>query len=172
MISMNRMVLKFLLFMVCCSSLWAANLPLSQFLLNNYAQNVDQWLSPQDPQYKTPLLSKSYQKKRFNEFYNHLYATADDALSPWSKGFVSEVLNKDPSILAEQEKYLEEYSNQNKDPKQLGYGENFHPYPLKWIEHIANNIDMTQFGLPMKYIANNRPIVVRNTAFQFTLSFS
>lgn len=162
------MIQKYLLtlftvfFSLYCFSISAANVPISLFPLANYSQDINVWLSPKDPEYKKLLLSADYQKKRMDQFYKHTFSTAKNAYSPWSKNFVSTVLDKNPGVLTMQQNALLAFSNQNKKPKNVGYGQNFHPLPEKWIKTIADNIEMSSFNLPIKYRENNRAIVVKN----------
>jgi len=152
-----------LVFVIFCPVVLAENFPAALFPLDNYQQDVDAWLSPQDPQYSKSLLTPAYQKERLKVFHQHLFSTSSDAASPWSKGFVSQVLNKNPGVLASVKDSLMEYSNQSKSEKNIGCGENFRPHEPTWITAIAGNIDLKQFILPIKYKSENRAIVVKNT---------
>lgn len=148
---------------LCCFSTLAANVPISLFPLSNYSQDIDAWLSPKDPEYKKPLLPSEYQKQRMEQFYKHTFSTDKNAYSPWSKKFVTALLNKDPGVLVMQQNVLLAFSNKDKSSKNTGYGENFHPYTQKWIDTIANNINISLFNLPIKYQEGNRGIIVKNT---------
>lgn len=146
------------------SSLFALNLPLTLFPLDAYNQNVDYWLPPDDPNYKTPLVPIDYQTQRLKDFYKRTFSTSANALSPWSENFVTQLLANKPNIISLQEKLLTQFSNANKTSDKLGYGENYRPYSENWIKKIADNIDLSQLNASQKFPATHRAIVIKNTA--------
>lgn len=55
------------------------------------------------------------------------------------------------------------FNNQSKPDNQIGYGENFRPYTVDWINNIANNINLAQFD-NLTYQPNRRAIAIENLA--------
>lgn len=164
---MHKKTIIFSLFLISnliCTIALAENLPITLFPLKHYDQNVDRWLSPQDPQYKKPLLTESYQKDRLKQFYDHVFSSSDDGASPWSPKFVSAVINKAPGILDSVKSSLTGHSNRNKSERGIGYGQNFRPHGVAWMRSIINNVALDQFTLPMAYKPERRAIVTRNTS--------
>jgi len=112
------------------------------------------------PDYNSSLISQKDQLKRLQEFYQHYFATGPNAKSPWDEKFVQKLLNQDIRIL--ENNLLETFSNHNKEPQYIGYGENFRPLDNAWINRIANNMNPKQFALPLKFNADNRGIAIAN----------
>lgn len=130
----------------------AASIPLEIFSLKNYDQNVDQWLKPNDPNYKKSLLDPGYQETRLQDFYNHYFSTDKNSPSPWNQRFVENKsrdkagsidskANNFEKIFEIQKKLLKDFSNDDSSSN-IGYGENFRPYNKHWIKKIENNMDM------------------------------
>ena len=138
------------------------DVPINLFPIEKYNQDVDHWLPPDAPDYKTPLLSKEYQQQRLADLYRHLYSTEADGLSPWSATFVATYLKSDPSVLAVQQQAISNFGPQE-DPNKMGYGENFHPYLPTWIQTISTNMNLDQFAAPLSFNAAQRGIIVQNT---------
>lgn len=145
---------------------FADELPISLFPVEHYDQNIDHFLSPESPTHTKPLpgLTPAYQKARLADFQAHIFSTHADAASPWSPHFVTQILQKNPGILASLKDSLATYSNRNKTEKEIGYGENFRAHDPDWITSIAENIDFAAFAPPIPYQANHRAIVVHNTS--------
>lgn len=159
-----RYCLGFIVLIIHCAAAWAVDVPISLFPLANYSQDVDHWLPPQDSQYRTPLLTPQMQQARLQDFYNHTFASGVEALSPWSETFVNKVLQQAPGLLAGQRSLVKGFSNEDKDAKNMGYGENFRPYPQSWIDSIAANMQLKQFEGELRYKPQRRGILVQNTA--------
>src|SRR3989338_5425922 len=70
----------------------AAIVPISLFPLDRYNQNIESWIKPNLPENSKSLVSKVYQQKRMEDFYNHTFATGTNAQSPWDRNFVQRVL--------------------------------------------------------------------------------
>lgn len=135
----------------------------SLFPINNYNQNVDDWIKPQSSSYNTPLLTPEQQKMRMKELYQHEYSTDADALSPWSEHYIQMLTNSAPpsDLKSIEETAILRYSNRNKLPAQITYGENFRPYDESWIAHIAENMNLAQFQVPLSYQPNQRAIATQ-----------
>lgn len=155
--------LIFCLIFFCSSTSFAgSSLPIQNFSLDNYNQDVDHWISPNNPEYDKPLLTENFQKQKLEEYYRHYFDSSKKGLSPWSKNYMTEML-QEQNILDDQQKRIETFDNQNKDPEKIGYGENFRAYPLTWIDKIKQNMNLSQFEHPFKFSQQNRGILVQNT---------
>lgn len=144
-------------------SAYLLEIPLSIFPLQNYEQNIEKWINPNDNNYKKPLVDKSYQEKRFEDLKNHYFVTGKNSLSPWDENYVNQVFGKSPSIKEHEQKLLERFNNDNKSPEELGYGINYRPLDKEWIERITHNISLDAFENPLKYKSQQRAILVQNT---------
>lgn len=129
------------------------------FPLDRYAQKVDAWIKPSDPHYETLLLSPDAQKKKSEQFYEHFVG----ALSPWSPEYVNQQIHAGApkEIKTLQQAEIEKFGNQNKPENKIGYGVNFHPYSIAWIQRIAKNMQVSQFS-QLSYQAKNRGIAIDN----------
>jgi hypothetical protein len=158
-------ILKTLL-ITALGAAWSGTLQadtISLFPLDNYNQNISQWIKSTGPDYDKPLLNSEQQQTRLAEFYNHYFSS--DGLSPWSPGYINSILQQTaPNDLATVEKNLvATFDNQNKDAAHIGYGENFHPYSQAWIDTIATNTNLSQFNQPLSYNGANRAIIIHNS---------
>lgn len=129
---------------------------LSIFPLDHYDQNISHWISPTNPNYDQPLISKAAQQAHFNDFYEHDFGGE----SPWDAKNMAEIL-KQKDFSAEVMKKLNQFDNQNKTPSEIQYGENFQASSEEWIQKIRNNIDLSQLN-GLHYQANHRGITVQN----------
>lgn len=141
MFQKKQLQVSFLIAVICMMpfSVKAEQPLLTLFPLDRYTQKVDAWIKPSDPNYETPLLSSEIQKKKAEQFYEHFAGS----LSPWHQAYVN------PHIIhaeATQKAAIEKFGNQNKSKNQLGYGVNFRPYPIAWIQKIENNMRLSQFS--------------------------
>lgn len=140
----------------------AVDVPISLFPISDYSQNLSQWLKPSDPAYNKRLLSDIYQKQRLLELYNHLYSTNTiTSSSPWDSGYVNKIFQQQPGLKTFEENLLKLFSNKDKDPNDIGYGENFRPHDLQWIDNIDKNMDINQFS-HLIYSKRNRAITITN----------
>ncbi|WP_375329858.1 SH3 domain-containing protein [Candidatus Tisiphia endosymbiont of Nemotelus uliginosus] len=129
------------------------------FPIENYSQNINDWINEKSPDYDTPLLSPDVQKKHLEKLYKHNYGD----LSPWDKQYVKQLLHiATPNDIATIiQNRLIEFSNKDKTVNGIGYGGNFRPYKEGWINAISANIDITQF-CNLTYQASNRAIAIDN----------
>lgn len=163
----NTSIIKLLIaivfsFSLCISQTFAIDVPISLFPIKNYDQNIDHFLKPSDSNYHTRLLSKDYQMRRFQEFYQHTFSTDQDAKSPWSEGYVTRVIHQTPDLASIENGLLNTYDNTGKSGKNIGYGENFRPYLSQWIQKIRENMNIRQFTPAFQFSPQQRGIMVRN----------
>lgn len=140
------------------SSSYYSSVPISLFPIDNYNQQVSNWIPPSTADYQKPLVSSQYQKKRAAEFY----ARSFGSLSAWSSKYIQNLLDESPSIQTLEEQYISTYSNINKTPNELGYDENFRLHSKKWIKEIANNMRLEQLTPPLQFNATKRGICINN----------
>lgn len=138
---------------------FAVDVPIHDFPLNNYSQNINDYLPENSSDYSTPLLSEKYQKAQLQQFYNHYYASDTQGLSPWSEQMVKSVL---PIIKTIELQFLEDFNNQNKAPNERHYSENFKEQNSLWWNKIKHNMALDT--LQTSYFkAENRAIAVNNS---------
>lgn len=128
---------------------------LTLFPIEHYDQHVTKWINPDSTDYNTALLTPEIQQKHFKLFYEHNYGE----LSPWNKNFVNSVLAQD--IILIQQELSNKYNNRGKVGNDIGYGENYRPYPPAWADQIADNMDIAQF-INLSYKDDNRVIAIDN----------
>ncbi len=152
---------RYILLLLLCLNNALAAAPLSLFPIDHYDQEISHWLNPNAPGYEQPLLSKTVQQQRMAQFLRHYIGTE----SPWDAQHMSRLLEAAPpdDFKSATEALLQLYSNHNKSSDEIGYGENFRPYPASWIAHIAANIDLKQLA-NLSYQPQNRAIAVENLA--------
>lgn len=136
-------------------------LPITIFPLNNYDQNIDDWIKPDQQDYDQELLSKEYQKQKRQDFYLHYFESNKNGLSVWSKNYVEEKLAKEPTPYQQTQESLNDF-NYNNDPSKEIYGENFLPYNSSQIKQITDKIPLESIK-NHTYKATNRAIVTTNT---------
>lgn len=142
------------------TSILAANVPISLFSLKNYSQDINKWLKHSN--YNKRVMSVDYQQYRLKEFYNHLYSTdGTNASSPWSGKYVNKLFRQQPNLTTLEKNLVLWFSNKDKDPAHIGYGENFRPHTLQWINNIKENMNINQFS-NLTYNANSRAIAIAN----------
>ena len=141
---MIRLLLGF--FTLFSISLGFANEELiSLFPINHYDQSVNTWINPNDTQ---PLLSPDIQKKHFLLFQKKY-------LSPWDAEFINHLLTQSPP---DDMKSIEK-DTLNNFQKNLGFGENFRPHSLEWLQLIKENIALNPLK-QLSYQKNNRAITI------------
>ncbi|PJD92779.1 MAG: hypothetical protein CK424_04160 [Legionella sp.] len=137
----------------------AVDVPLYDFSMAGYSQNVDHYLSPQDDRYMKPLISTEYQQTQTQQFYQHYYADDAEGLSPWSEQFVAAVL---PQVYAQELSILDQFNNLNKPFNEKHYAENFKEHDEVWWQTIKTNMDLPAL-IMAKFQPEHRAIAVANT---------
>lgn len=132
---------------------------INQFPLNNYNQDISAWINPNDADYNKPLLTTEVEQQRQDEFYNHYFGTE----SPWTASYVNPIFHQSApdDLKSLEQNILDFFSNQNKSAENIGYGENFLPYPENWLNAIAKNVNLAQFN-NLSYQEKNRAIAIEN----------
>lgn len=132
------------------------------FPLDNYDQTIAHWINPSDPGYDNRLFNATIQQQRFETFFNHYYGTK----SPWSPVYINTLLHHGSEHIKQIEfSIIHDFTNENKMPAEIAYGENFHPYTLNWIQAIKSNMQLMQFD-DISYQTNHRGIAVENSALR------
>jgi len=158
---MKRFV-KFVILVMLCNMVLAHDL-ISLFPIENYNQDISSWIKPADPDYDRPLISSVYQQERYDEFYEHYYASDPDGLSPWSRDFVNgQLVQADgKDIITLESQILVNFYIHGNNPKKTGYGMNYRPYATDWYQKLADSMSLGD-NVSLTYIPENRAIAVTN----------
>ncbi len=151
------MVFAFSLLSIAVS--YAMEVPIYDFSIQAYTQNISEYLPADASDYATPLLKPGYQASQLEQFYKHYYASDSSGLSPWSEVMVKSVL---PFVKKIQLKRLEEFDNQNKAPAERHYAENFKEHDEAWLANIRQNMDLDTLD-GAEFNENNKAIATSNT---------
>ncbi|MGF6774694.1 hypothetical protein P3T18_007214 [Paraburkholderia sp. GAS199] len=136
----------------------------SLFPMTGYDQNVDHWLEPDSAGYDTPFLSEVEQQAHLRALFARYFGTGTNAPSPWNPAYVTLRVYRQQGadIAALQQRRLERFDNDGKSGAALGYGENFRPHDKAWIDAIAQNMNVAQFGQTVAYQPQRRAIATGN----------
>ncbi len=137
-------------------------LPITIFPLENYDQNIDNWLKPDQEDYDTSLLTKQYQEQRHQDFYRHFYASNKQGLSPWSQNYVEAKFLEQPTFYQQIEETLSNFNNDSDDANKKIYGENFRLYSEFRIKKVVSQIPIQSLK-NLTYNSQNRAIIIANT---------
>lgn len=150
----------FLLGIALCwyANSYAMEVPIYDFPLQAYNQDINYYLSKDSADYQQPLLKAEYQQKQLQQFINHYYSSDAQGLSPWSESLVQNLLSKVPDL---EQTLLEEFDNQRQDPSNYHFGENYKPHDASWLNKIKTNMNWAEFTAT--YRPQNRAIIVQNT---------
>lgn len=155
---MNNLLKAVLIAITChLSALFAADMPIEDFPIENYSQQVTDYLPPNAKDYSNSLLTKEYQSLQFKQFYNHYYSTKAQSLSPWSKTMVNTIL---PEVKKVQLELLDDFSNKNGQPTH--FGENYKIHDDKWLAKITKNMALDHLN-SLSFNTTHRAIVTNNT---------
>lgn len=154
---------RFLYILICVIVLpcYADNNTMTFFPIENYSQDIHQWLSPSEPDYHKNLLDKSYQQKRFTELKHTYFGTEPQDNAVWSAAYVTYVLEKNPDLQQSIRGMLDRFDNRQQADKTLVYGPNYRQYPSAWIQDIQKSIDISSLHA-LHYSSNNRAIATEN----------
>lgn len=133
----------------------AIDVPIYEFPIKNYSQNIEDFISYDTENYYTPLVDKNLQHLKAQEFYNHYFAGDSKGLSPWNKSMVKVIL---PLVKASETENLADF---NQEKNNQHYGENFKEHDDKWLKSIKNNMQLD--SIDSAYKKQNRAIAINNT---------
>lgn len=137
----------------------AMEVPVYDFALQPYNQDVHKWFPSDSGEYSKPLVSKSYQKQQLKEFYRHYYASDSQGYSPWSRSMVTSIL---PEVKQAQLQLLQQFDNQDKPLNLRHYAENFKEHDAHWLQNLRHNMRINQLN-NTEFSAENRSIALRDT---------
>ena len=138
---------------------FAIEVPIYDFSINAYSQNINDYLPEDSPDYLTPLLKPEYQASQLKEFYNHYYASDSKGLSPWSEQMVNSIL---PLVKKIELEIFDDFDNRNQDASKQHYAENFKAHNEVWLERIKQNMDLSAVDYS-EFKEKNRAIAITNT---------
>ena len=148
------------LLMIVLSTSFAVEVPIEDFSIKAYPQNINEYLPPDSADYNQALLSSEYQQTQVQQFFNHYYASDNKGLSPWSESMIRAVL---PSVKKIELALLDEFDNQQQGPAQQHYGEHFKEHDEIWLNKMRTTMALE--GLESQtFNPQNNAIVVTNTA--------
>lgn len=136
---------------------------ISLFPIEDYDQNVADFVDASAPDYNQPLLSPAQQNQRMQEFYSHYFSSSGEDRSPWNETYVDLFYNAAPpyDLKSTELSIIAWLSNKGKSASAIGYGENFRPHTDAWIDAIQSNMNLDQFS-GSTYSAARRGITVIN----------
>lgn len=147
---------------------YADNSDMTLFPIEDYSQNVNQWVNPSLPGYYQNLLSKDYQQKKLSELVHEYFGTDPQDNSPWSSQYIRVLLNqpnKKNHIVYAIKKILEQFDNSRQSGNTLVYGANYRLYNSHWIDAIEKNIRLSELN-HLHYSPQNRAIAVENLSLR------
>ena len=133
---------------------FAVNIPREQFPIENYSQNIHQYISPEQSNYHQRLLTPEAQKSRLKQFYQHYYASDANGLSPWSAALVNAVL---PKVKKEEQGILNSFNQPGH------YTENFRAHEKTWFPKLKKNSNLDSLNNTV-FNTKNRAMIINNTA--------
>lgn len=137
---------------------YAFEVPIYDFSIKSYTQNINDHLSPESADFLTPLLKPEYQTEQLKQFYNHYYSSDAQGLSPWSEQMVKSLL---PIVKKIELEILDDFDNQ-KAGVYRHYAENFKEHDEVWLNHIRQNMNSSVLD-SLEFNAGNKAIAVANT---------
>ncbi|TAL63246.1 MAG: hypothetical protein EPN84_05280 [Legionella sp.] len=137
----------------------AIEVPIFDFSIKSYSQNINDYLPSNSDDFLTPLLKPEYQEAQLQEFYNHYYSSGAKGLSPWSEPMVKSIL---PLVKKIELEILDDFDNQNKEVTKRHYAENFKEHGKKWWDHIKQNMHLDALD-STEFMMENRAIATANT---------
>lgn len=137
----------------------AMEVPIYDFPIKSYIQDIKDHFPPDSVDYSAPLLKPDYQVSQLHQFITHYYASDATALSPWSEKMVTSVL---PFVKKSQLKIIDEFDNQSKAPAERHYAENFKEHDEVWLEKIKQNMVLDALDT-IEFKEENKAIATTNT---------
>lgn len=158
----------FALAIFTCSYVYAGSDNMKIFPLDNYSQNVDEWINPVLANYTQSLLDTDYQEQRLTQLKHTYFGTLNNDNSPWSEGHIKYVLNsqtESKNIYNGVKSSLADFDNSHQDTKHISYAMNYRPHTQIWWDKISANTNFTQFQ-NLNYNKKNRAIAVTNLSLR------
>ncbi len=156
-----NLIKPFLSILLCLfvSVSFAMEVPVYDFSIKAYTQNIGDHLPSDSDDYSAALLTPEYQAGQLQQFYNHYYASDAKGLSPWSEQMVKSIL---PVVKKIEPQIVEDFDNQNKAATERHYAENFKEHDEVWLNKIKQNMD---FGAleSIEFNDKNKAIAITNT---------
>ncbi|MBN9226396.1 MULTISPECIES: SH3 domain-containing C40 family peptidase [Legionella] len=160
LVTLKYMSRRFLLLGIFfLSAACATEVPIYDFSIKPYSQNINDYFPSDSDDYELPLLKPEYQAAQLLQFYNHYYADSPEGLSPWSERMVVATL---PTVKKIELEILKEYDNQNKANEERHYAENFKEHDALWLNRIQRNMDLPAIET-LAFNEKNKAIAVNNT---------
>jgi len=107
--------------------------------LKNYDQDISHWIKKSEKDFNVDLMPEKVQEIRLQELFTHYYGEK----SPWNKNYINKVLQhkiKDTEL-----DKIKKFNNKIHSTDKAGFGMNYKPYDIKWLNKIKSNINMSQF---------------------------
>lgn len=155
-----RRLFSFILSCFFITKIFAAEVPIFDFPLENYNQAVDSHFHPQDSDYETPFLSRKYQLEQIKIFFLHNFDSSSTGLSPWSANYINGVM---PFLKSTELEILNNFDNSDKPSTMIHYKSNFKRQDSDWIPLLANKMRLPALE-HLQYNPDHRAIIVANTA--------
>lgn len=140
------------------TSSFANNERIKLFPIEHYDQDISHWIVDNKDADK-PLISAEEQQHRFTIFKDHYFGER----SPWHPSFIQKLLRQAPpnDIKSLEALLLTHFNNKNKPGDKIGYGENFRAHDEAWINHLEENMQVSQLQTD-SYQAAQRAIATTN----------
>lgn len=156
---MMRCFFLVLSILISAQGAFAVDVPLYDFSIAPYSQDVETYLPSHSPDYQKRLLSADYQQKQFDVFYRRYFKSGPQGLSPWSEALVEAVL---PQVMLIETQVLAAFDNRMMREKDKHYAGNMKPHDFKWLGQLEEKMNLTQFK-EEHYQASKRAIAIQNT---------
>lgn len=138
---------------------FAMEVPVYDFSIKAYTQNINEHLPPDSEDYSSALLKPDYQALQLQQFFNHYYTSDSNGLSPWSEQMVKSLL---PLVKKIELQIVDEFDNQNKAAAERHYAENFKEHDEAWLGKIKQNMNLDILDTN-EFNEKNRGIATSNT---------
>lgn len=136
----------------------AVDVPIYDFPLKAYTQDINSYLPKESSDYNKELLSTDYQQAQMGEFFRHYYASNEQGLSPWSPALIENLL---PQVKVMEQTLINSFDNLQQEPSNYHYAENFKEHDEDWLNKITKNMHLEELASSFK--SGQRAIVVQNT---------
>lgn len=146
------------LFAAFLTRAYAAEIPIYDFPLTGYNQDINTYLPKESDDYDKALLKPEYQQAQVQQFLRHYYASDEQGLSPWSETLIQNLL---PKIKTIEQAVVDDFDNQKQEPLNYHFAENFKEHDLSWLTRIIKNMNLE--NIELSFHNQQRAIVIQNT---------